>query len=198
MADRRTPAIMKVIEAEIAAGAMPKGKQAAIEEVDFKPAYIASGLPVRRSRPDRESRIQDSRSIPCTAPGAAFWPGSSASTGSISSRSAGSESAVPRNQSRTDRAARNQMLQETVVREGCHAGFATDGDADRIGAVAEDGSFVDSHKIFSVLLDWLLERKQWPGEVVRAFNTTTMLDRIAAKYGRKLIECALASNTLPT
>src|SRR5260370_21825414 len=84
-----------------------------------------------------------------------------------------------------------RMLQETVVREGCHAGFATDGDADRIGAVAEDGSFVDSHKIFSVLLEWLLRRKQWPGEVVRAFNTTRMLDRIAAKYGRKLNECPI-------
>ncbi|PYV47171.1 MAG: phosphoglucosamine mutase, partial [Acidobacteria bacterium] len=83
------------------------------------------------------------------------------------------------------------MLQETVVREHCHAGFATDGDADRIGAVAEDGSFVDSHKIFAVLLDWLLRRKQWPGEVVRAFNTTRMLDRIAAKHGRKLNECSI-------
>jgi phosphomannomutase len=83
------------------------------------------------------------------------------------------------------------LLQETVVKENCHAGFATDGDADRIGAVAEDGSFVDSHKIFSVLLQWLLERKKWPGEVVRAFNTTRMLDRIAAKYGRKLNECPI-------
>ena len=83
------------------------------------------------------------------------------------------------------------LLQETVVKEKCHAGFATDGDADRIGAVAEDGSFVDSHKIFSVLLRWLLERKKWPGEVVRAFNTTSMLDRIAAKHGRKLNECCI-------
>jgi phosphomannomutase len=57
--------------------------------------------------------------------------------------------------------------------------------------VAEDGSFVDAHKIFSVLLEWLLRRKQWPGEVVRAFNTTRMLDRIAAKYGRKLNECPI-------
>ena len=72
-----------------------------------------------------------------------------------------------------------------MVREKCDAGLATDGDADRIGAVAEDGSFVDSHKIFCVLLRWLLERKKWPGDVVRAFNTTRMLDRIAAKYGRK-------------
>src|SRR5438046_9674815 len=83
------------------------------------------------------------------------------------------------------------MLQETVVREKCHAGLATDGDADRIGAVAEDGRFVDSHKIFSVLLRWLLERKKWPGEVVRAFNTTRMVDRIAGRYGRKLNECCI-------
>ncbi|MGA2967200.1 MAG: phosphoglucomutase/phosphomannomutase family protein [Terriglobales bacterium] len=81
------------------------------------------------------------------------------------------------------------LLQETVVKEKCHAGLATDGDADRIGAVAEDGSFVDSHKCMSVLLHWLLVRKKWPGDVVRAFNTTGMMDRIAAKYGRKLYEC---------
>lgn len=83
------------------------------------------------------------------------------------------------------------MLQQIVVHEDCHAGLATDGDADRLGAVAEDGSFVDSHKCYSVILEWLLKRKQWPGEVVRAFNTTRMLDRIAAKYGRKLHECGI-------
>ena len=83
------------------------------------------------------------------------------------------------------------MLQETVVRERCQAGLATDGDADRIGAVAEDGSFVDSHKCFALILEWLLKRKQWPGEIVRAFNTTRMVDRIAAKYGRKLHECGI-------
>ncbi len=83
------------------------------------------------------------------------------------------------------------MLQQTVVHEDCQAGMATDGDADRLGAVAEDGSFVDSHKCFSVILEWLLKRKKWPGEIVRAFNTTRMLDRIAAKYGRKLHECGI-------
>jgi phosphomannomutase len=83
------------------------------------------------------------------------------------------------------------LLQQTVMKEGCDAGLATDGDADRIGAVAEDGSFVDSHKIISVLLQWLLVRKKWPGEVVRAFNTTRMIDRIAAKHGRKVNECPI-------
>jgi alpha-D-glucose phosphate-specific phosphoglucomutase len=75
-----------------------------------------------------------------------------------------------------------------VVAEKCAAGLITDGDADRIGAVDEHGNVVDAHKIFAVLLQWLLTRKGWPGDVTRAFNTTKMLDRIAAKYGRKLHE----------
>ena len=75
-----------------------------------------------------------------------------------------------------------------MVAERCDAGLITDGDADRIGAVDEHGNVVDAHKILSLLMYWLLERKKWPGEVTRAFNTTKMVDRIAAKYGRKLNE----------
>jgi phosphomannomutase len=78
--------------------------------------------------------------------------------------------------------------QLAVVAEKCDAGFITDGDADRIGAVDEHGNVVDAHKVFSVLLYWLLTRKGWPGDVTRAFNTTKMIDRIAAKYGRTLHE----------
>ena len=78
--------------------------------------------------------------------------------------------------------------QLAVVAEKCDAGFITDGDADRIGAVDEQGNVVDAHKVFSVLLYWLLTRKGWPGDVTRAFNTTKMIDRIAAKYGRTLHE----------
>ncbi len=80
------------------------------------------------------------------------------------------------------------LTQQRVVAEKCDAGFVTDGDADRIGAVDEHGNVVDAHKIFAVMLKWLLDRKGWPGDVTRAFNTTRMLDRIAAKYGRKLHE----------
>ncbi len=78
--------------------------------------------------------------------------------------------------------------QVAVLAEGCDAGLITDGDADRIGAVDERGRVVDAHKIFAVLLKWLLERKGWPGDVTRAFNTTKMLDRIAEKHGRRLHE----------
>jgi phosphomannomutase len=81
-----------------------------------------------------------------------------------------------------------RALGEAVVTHGCHAGLCTDGDADRIGATDEHGNFVDAHKIFSVLLSWVLRRKGWPGAVTRAFNTTKMLDRICKKHGRELLE----------
>jgi phosphomannomutase len=81
-----------------------------------------------------------------------------------------------------------RALGEAVVANKCQAGLCTDGDADRIGATDEHGEFVDPHKIFSVLLSWVLKRKGWPGAVTRAFNTTKMLDRICKKHGRELIE----------
>jgi len=81
-----------------------------------------------------------------------------------------------------------RALQDTVVEHKCDAGLVTDGDADRIGAVDEHGNFVDPHKIFSILLEWVLSRKKWPGDVTRAFNTTCMIDRISERYGRKLHE----------
>jgi phosphomannomutase len=81
-----------------------------------------------------------------------------------------------------------RALGEATVTNHCHAGLCTDGDADRIGATDEHGAFVDPHKIYSVLLSWVLRRKGWPGAVTRAFNTTKMLDRIAKKHGRELIE----------
>ena len=81
-----------------------------------------------------------------------------------------------------------RALGVATVANHCQAGLCTDGDADRIGATDENGNFVDPHKIYSVLLSWVLKYKRWPGAVTRAFNTTRMLDRICKKYNRELIE----------
>jgi phosphomannomutase len=70
-----------------------------------------------------------------------------------------------------------------VVREGGYdAGFATDGDADRLGAIDRDGAFIDSHKIFSILLRHLAEDLGLAGEVVKTFSTTQMIDKLAQKH----------------
>ncbi len=62
-------------------------------------------------------------------------------------------------------------------------GLATDGDADRIGAMDERGNFVDPHKIMALALKHLVEKRGWAGSVVRTVSTTRMIDRLAGKYG---------------
>lgn len=185
-----TPAIMKIIEDELHSGAAPNAQKAQIEEVDLKEPYIKAisqfvdlGLIAKANfKFAVDSMYGSGRGVL-----AQIFEGQGISHIAIRQElnplfpGINPEPIEPH----------IALLQQTVVKEGCHAGFATDGDADRLGAVAEDGSFVDSHKIFSVILRWLLGRKKWPGEVVRAFNTTRMLDRIAARHGRKLNECPI-------
>ena len=185
-----TPAIMKKIEEELAADAMPKGNKAAIEEVDLKKSYVPAVCNFADMDLIAKTKFR-------FAVDAMYGSGRGVLNGIFAER--GVQCVAIRQELNPLFPGINPepiephtaMLQQTVVREKCDAGLATDGDADRIGAVAEDGSFVDSHKIFCVLLRWLLERKKWPGDVVRAFNTTRMLDRIAAKYGRTLHETSI-------
>jgi len=185
-----TPGIMKRIEEELAAGAAPKGNKATVEELDLKKDYAVAVCAFADMDLIAKTKFK-------FAVDAMYGSGRGILPGIFENR--GVHCVAIRQELNPLFPGINpepiqphtQMLQETVVREKCDAGLATDGDADRIGAVAEDGTFVDSHKIFCVLLRWLLERKKWPGEVVRAFNTTRMIDRIAAKYGRKLHETSI-------
>jgi phosphomannomutase len=186
-----TPAIMKLIEDELAAGAMPRGSNpATIEEVDLKPAYAEAVSAFADLDLIRKANFKfaiDSM----YGSGRGVLPG-------IFDKHAIRYVAIRQEVNPLFPGINPEpivphvaLLQETVVKEKCHAGLVTDGDADRIGAVAEDGSFVDSHKCICVLLNWLLKYKKWPGDVVRAFNTSGMIDRIAAKYGRKLYETSI-------
>jgi phosphomannomutase len=73
-------------------------------------------------------------------------------------------------------------------------GVATDGDADRIGAMDERGTFVDPHKIMALSLKYLVEKRGWSGAVVRTVSTTRMIDRLAKRYGLKLYETPVGFN----
>ena len=77
-------------------------------------------------------------------------------------------------------------LRRAVLEGAYDGGLATDGDADRVGAIDRDGTFIDSHKIFSILLKHLAEDVKLSGDVVKTFSTTTMVDKLAAKYALPL------------
>ena len=74
-------------------------------------------------------------------------------------------------------------LLKAVVDRHCGIGLATDGDADRIGLVDEEGAFVDSHTILALLVKYLYEEKGLTGDVVKTFSTTDMLDKMGEAYG---------------
>ncbi len=74
-------------------------------------------------------------------------------------------------------------------------GLATDGDADRIGAMDERCNFVDPHKIMALTLRYLVEKRGLrEGAVVRTVSTTRMIDRLAKKYGLTLYETPVGFN----
>lgn len=84
-----------------------------------------------------------------------------------------------------------QHLQEMcgLLKSGKYkAGLALDGDADRIGAVDENGEFFSSHCIFTVILKHLIEYKKLTGAVVKTVSTTRMVDLLVDKYGLELFE----------
>ncbi len=180
-----SPEIMKKIEEELRSGAAPKGPTARIESADFKPDYVAAIA--RLVDLDRIARAGFKFVID-------VMHGSGRGVLAGIFRERGIEHLEIRGEVNPLFPGINpepiephvRAAQEAVVREHAHAGFLSDGDADRIGAVDERGGFVDAHQVFCILLRWILARRQWPGEVARAFNSTHMADRIAARYGRKM------------
>ncbi len=74
-------------------------------------------------------------------------------------------------------------LSHTVVEKAYDLGIGTDGDADRLGIIDENGDFIHPNKIMALLYYYLLQYKGWKGSVVRNIATTHLLDAIAIKHG---------------
>ncbi len=79
-------------------------------------------------------------------------------------------------------------LSKAVLAGKFDAGLAADGDGDRIGAIDRDGTFINPHQIFALMAWHLIGTRQLPGDIAKTFSVTKLIDKIAAKYGRKLYE----------
>lgn len=79
-------------------------------------------------------------------------------------------------------------LRKAVLGGKYDVGFAADGDGDRIGAIDRDGSFVNPHQIFALLVWHLVGTRQLEGEIAKTFSVTKLIDKLAAKFGRKMHE----------
>ncbi|MGB7436763.1 MAG: phosphoglucomutase/phosphomannomutase family protein [Candidatus Acidiferrum sp.] len=81
-----------------------------------------------------------------------------------------------------------EALRKAVLAGKFDAGFAADGDGDRIGAIDRDGSFVNPHQIFALLVWHLIGTRKLPGEIAKTFSVTKLIDALASKFDRKLHE----------
>lgn len=79
-------------------------------------------------------------------------------------------------------------LSEKVFSSNADIGIATDGDADRFGFIDKDGSYFAPNIILPIVYYYLITIRGMKGNVSRTISTTSMLDRIAKKYGYKAIE----------
>ena len=79
-------------------------------------------------------------------------------------------------------------LRKAVLAGKYDVGFCADGDGDRIGAIDRDGSFINPHQIFALLVWHLVGARNLDGEIAKTFSVTKLIDKLAAKFGRKLHE----------
>ena len=79
-------------------------------------------------------------------------------------------------------------LQNYVVEHRCDIGLATDGDADRIGVIDDQGRYLHANDILVVLYYYLVKYKGWKGAVVRNTATTHLLDQLAKGFGEQCYE----------
>ena len=81
-----------------------------------------------------------------------------------------------------------RTLQNYVLDRRCDLGLATDGDADRIGVIDDQGNFLHPNDILVLLYYYLVKYKGWHGPAVRNICTTHLLDRVAESFGEQCYE----------
>lgn len=82
---------------------------------------------------------------------------------------------------------RNLAALKTRVKEtGASLGLATDGDADRVGAVNELGETMTMHEVVPLILLHLARERKMTGGVVRTFSQSVLTKRIAQAHNLPL------------
>lgn len=81
-----------------------------------------------------------------------------------------------------------QPLMRTVKNKKADVGLATDGDADRLGLVDGNGNYVDPHRVFMLIMDYLYTDKKKRGAVVKTVSLTSMVNRFCERHHLDLIE----------
>jgi phosphomannomutase len=66
--------------------------------------------------------------------------------------------------------------------------LVTDGDADRVGGMDGKGNALSTHQLICLLLHHYVVNRGARGRMIKALTTTSMVDKMCAKYGLELVE----------
>lgn len=79
-------------------------------------------------------------------------------------------------------------LMAAMKKGGYDIGIATDGDADRVGAVAPGGRFINPGEIMCLIALHFIENRRWRGALVKNIAGPILMKRIAKYYNLKFFE----------
>ena len=82
-------------------------------------------------------------------------------------------------------------LSATVKELGADVGLASDGDADRIGIIDENGEFLTQLQVFALLCLYLLEIRGERAPIVRTITDTSMIDRLGQMHNVPVYETSV-------
>jgi phosphomannomutase len=82
-------------------------------------------------------------------------------------------------------------LTDAIREKSADAGLATDGDADRMGIVDENGVFLSQLQVFALLCLYLLDVRGERGPLIKTLTTTSMAYRLGELYDVPVYETAV-------
>lgn len=66
--------------------------------------------------------------------------------------------------------------------------IVNDGDADRLAAMNDQGDYISTHYVFALLLRHFVRNRKSKGIVIKSLTTTSLIDKMCAKWGIELKE----------
>lgn len=81
-----------------------------------------------------------------------------------------------------------QILSSVIKQDHFDVGLATDGDADRLGVMDENGVFMTQLEVYALLAYYILEIRKERGAIVKTITTTDMLYKLGEIYNVPVFE----------
>ena len=79
-------------------------------------------------------------------------------------------------------------LKDFMVNSNYDVGLATDGDADRLGLIDEDGNYISTLHAFSLICKHLLENLKMKGPIIKSLTMTNAINKLGTLHEIEVID----------